>query len=479
MDRRVAAGAVAAVVFGSAALYLAWPWLAGDDAPLQGRGAKEASEETLRHTPAAPVDRARAPEGAPNVVLVIGCTVRRDQMTPYGGPAQTTPFLTELANDGVRFEGALSTSSWTREASVGLLVGRHAASVGMAEPGPRHSERVLPSELTTLAERFQAAGWSTVGVTANPNLNYEFGFGQGFDAYRDTLSERAFATENKIGGTRVVRDALKLVDARTPEDAERPLFLQVVIIDPHTPRYPRPKELMAVGDPGTRVSRTVLEYRALLRRTDAAVARLQGELKERGITPQDTLWVFVADHGEGLSMPAHHGGGHGKRMYGSTVRIPWLVRGPGVPAGHRIDGLASGVDLVPTLIGLTGLPADPALPGRDFSALVQGEGGRTDRERAFAASMFLRSNIASVWTDETQCQSGYDPEVRPRDRIPRGCFDRESDPSFRLPSEDAALLAELDAWRQQRLAEGEGADPEQLEPADDLDAQLEALGYRE
>jgi NHS family xanthosine MFS transporter len=39
----------------------------------------------------------------PNVVMVIGCTVRRDQLTPYGGPAHTTPLLASLAAQGTRF----------------------------------------------------------------------------------------------------------------------------------------------------------------------------------------------------------------------------------------------------------------------------------------------------------------------------------------------------------------------------------------
>ena len=77
---------------------------------------------------------------APNVVVVVGCTVRRDQTTPYGGPDGTTPFLTSLAAGGARFEDALATSSWTREAVAGLLTGAPAASWGL--PDPRYGEEV-------------------------------------------------------------------------------------------------------------------------------------------------------------------------------------------------------------------------------------------------------------------------------------------------------------------------------------------------
>ena len=78
---------------------------------------------------------------------------------------------------------------------MGLLTGQFAASLGMVEPGPTHSARVLPAEATTLAEHLRAAGFFTVGLTANPNLNRVFGFDQGFDIYADTRRVRGFAKE--------------------------------------------------------------------------------------------------------------------------------------------------------------------------------------------------------------------------------------------------------------------------------------------
>ena len=54
--------------------------------------------------------------GAPNLVLVIGCTVRRDQTSVHGGTA-ATPFLQQLASEGGRFEDLVTAAPWTRAAS--------------------------------------------------------------------------------------------------------------------------------------------------------------------------------------------------------------------------------------------------------------------------------------------------------------------------------------------------------------------------
>ncbi|MCB9673158.1 MAG: sulfatase [Alphaproteobacteria bacterium] len=422
---------------------------------------------TAAATPEPP--RAAARPGAPNVVLIFGCTVRRDQLPTYGGP-DTMPWLAGLAAEGSVFDDALSVSSWTRASAVGVLTGRHPLSFDLPEPGPRQSERMLPAAATTLAEVLHDAGYATLGGTANPNLNAQYGMAQGFDAYRDA-NNRAFR-QNRTG-EQVVDDALAALDARDPDLRGRPFYLQLMLIDAHHPRRPDPATIEAWRAPG--VSETVAVYRASLARLDAALARLDEGLKARGHGASDTLFVFVADHGEGLDLPAHHGPGHGKKMYGSTVRIPWIVRGPGVGAGRRIEGLASGVDVLPTLAGLLDVQTPKGADGHDLSAWVRGD--RSDvlpRERAFAYSMFHRADVGSVWTRDRQCQQFFEHD---HDKTVTGCFDRQADPGFASPIADPPLLEELLAWRLARMAEGAGTPIEKTHVSDEVAEQLEALGY--
>lgn len=431
------------------AAFLGWPAGRADRGP-SGRRAPQTT----------------APAGVPNVVMVIGCTVRKDQTTPYGGAASTTPFLAQLAREGSRFSDALSTSSWTREAVVGVLTGHHAATVGMVEPGPAHSRRRLPRQVDTLAEHLRRAGWFTIGLTANPNLNRAFGFGQGFVQYGDAPAE-GFRREKKVPGRRVVRRALAALDRRP--DPSRPFYLQLVLLDPHMPRRTPDEHGVLPSD--------LDAYRTALRSLDDALGALDEGLQARGLGGSDTLWVFVADHGEGLSLPAHHRIAHGKRMYDTTVAIPWIVRGPGVVAGGVVDGVVSGIDVSATVLGLVGVPGGGA--GLDWSRRLRGDAGGPDRSVAYSMSMFLSADVAASWTSERQCQSGYGAFADDPDGIPRGCFDRAADPGFERPFLDGPALGALDRWREARIAEGEGRSAADAEVDPGLRRQLEILGYRD
>ena len=90
---------------------------------------------------------------------------------------------------------------------------------------------------------------------------------------------------------------------------------------------------------------------------------------------RDTVVVFTADHGE---MGGAHGGlkGKGPFSYEENAHVPLIIAHPAAKAGATCLALTSHLDLLPTFVGLTGLPdanrpqAVKALPGRDFSALL-------------------------------------------------------------------------------------------------------------
>jgi arylsulfatase A-like enzyme len=90
---------------------------------------------------------------------------------------------------------------------------------------------------------------------------------------------------------------------------------------------------------------------------------------------RETVIVFTADHGE---MGGAHGGikGKGPFAYEQNAHVPLLIAHPAAKAGAMTSTLTSHLDLLPTLVGLTGLPearrpaAVRALPGHDFSGLL-------------------------------------------------------------------------------------------------------------
>lgn len=420
-----------------------------------------------------PLEGARpsAREGAPNVVLVIGCTVRKDQLSVYGGPAETTPFLAQLAAEGALFTDAIAAAPWTKASSTALLTGRHPSSVGMVEPGPGRNDRRLGREWTTLAEHLRGAGYHTVGATANPNLNAVFGFEQGFDRY---LQLESLWRDDmlKLGAVDLLPRVGTMLDA-VPQDG-RPLYLQVLLVDAHAPYDATASERERFSEPD--LPEEVAAYRVALARFDGGLASLVSLLEARGYERDDTVFVVVSDHGEGLSWPEHHGKAHGMHLAPSAVGALWTARGPGIGEGVEIDGVASGVDLVPTLLGLLDVPGYEGT-GVDHSDLLA-SGGRSTRTHAFSDTWFIDVNRAAVYTHKLACQRDFDL-VAPTEpgHFREGCFRRLRDPLHTRPIPNSALEQVLVDWREARRAEMQLVRTEDVAPPTELEAQLEALGY--
>lgn len=127
-------------------------------------------------------------------------------------------------------------------------------------------------------------------------------------------------------------------------------------------------------------------YLNLLQEGDRNVHRLLSALDDLDLW-KDTVVVFTADHGE---LGGSHGGlrNKGPVSYEQNVHVPLIVVHPDVRGGRTTRALTSHVDLLPTLVGLTGAPAGAAreitkgLPGRDFSPVLRDPAGaRVDAVR--------------------------------------------------------------------------------------------------
>ena len=100
-------------------------------------------------------------------------------------------------------------------------------------------------------------------------------------------------------------------------------------------------------------------YDAEVAWTDALVGRFVESLRTTGRL-DDTLVIVTSDHGEGLG--DHGEETHGYFVYESTLRVPLVLRGPGVKAGTRLDGVARTIDLLPTILQLTASPPPVGRP---------------------------------------------------------------------------------------------------------------------
>ncbi|MFT5288500.1 MAG: arylsulfatase A-like enzyme [Planctomycetota bacterium] len=364
----------------------------------------------------------------PNVLLISLDSTRRDLLSVYGHEAihapgtPTSPELDRLASEGVLFEEAYSTTSWTLPSHWSLMTGEpelvHAVDLDHHRPSPG---------LVPIAESLSKAGYRTAGFFTGPYLEPQFGFDRGFDRYEacygealTSASERAAEMRRRMDAAIGTGDRNRVTQARGQQvaaetalqreshgdvstdvvvgrvieelergaTAEQPFFVFAHLFDPHFDHVaPEPygsrfdpdfegaspglwddfmqNQALSVpnpsGDFGERtqvVDQRGLEniwagYEGELAWTDAGVGRILARLEELGLA-EDTLVIVVADHGDEFF--EHRGLGHRRTLYEEVVAVPMMMRLPGVlPAGARVPGTASLVQVVPTILDVLGL----------------------------------------------------------------------------------------------------------------------------
>jgi arylsulfatase A-like enzyme len=111
----------------------------------------------------------------PNVVLIIIDALRQDKLGAYGFSEETSPEIDRMARQGVRFDSVIAQSSWTRPSIGSMLTSQYPRTLGIY----KEKDEVLPHDAVTLAEVLKEAGYTTIGATANANINSSFNFQQG------------------------------------------------------------------------------------------------------------------------------------------------------------------------------------------------------------------------------------------------------------------------------------------------------------
>lgn len=336
--------------------------------------------------------RAAAREGAGNVLFIVVDTLRADHLPAYGYGAVETPNLDRFGRDAVRFEQAYANASWTRPSFATLLTGRYASSHGVMSKAAS-----LPDEATTLAEAFAEGGYHTSGIVTNYNVAPFFHFDQGFDEYRylapnflfgasDTSAKlsllqvlrrvdekaRAVLGRSEPGSAyqdaeRVNREIAQVLDG-APKD--RPLLLFVGYMDPHDPYYAHPyngvgySRAAHVKPEPDEAERLRKLYDGEIGYWDERFGELVSDLKRRGLYDDLTI-VVTADHGE--EFMEHGGFWHGTTLYDEQLHVPLFIKLPkNERGGSVVSHWVESVDIMPSLLSLSKLPAPAAVQGVDL-----------------------------------------------------------------------------------------------------------------
>jgi choline-sulfatase len=288
----------------------------------------------------------------PHVLLVTIDTLRADHLGCYGDKGAETPVLDGLAAGGTRFAVAVAHVPLTTPSHASILTGLTPLRHGIRDNGGF----ALPEGIPTLATLLHGAGYRTAAFVSGFPLDRRFGLGRGFDTYDDRLPygddpRRAAYVERRADAT--TEAALHWL-AGVATDQAPPWLLWVHYFDPHAP-YEPPGELAA------RFAQR--PYDGEIAFVDRQLGRLLRGLEEKGLAAR-TLVLVTSDHGESLG--EHGEETHGVFIYDSTVRVPWIMSGPGVPRGRVATTVARGIDVTPTLLDLAGQPVPASMEGRSL-----------------------------------------------------------------------------------------------------------------
>jgi choline-sulfatase len=403
-------------------------------------------------TPPAPAPPPR------HLVLVTVDTLRADRLGCYGSATVATPRLDRISREGALAPDATVHVPLTRPSHASLFTGLLPAQHGLRD----NISPALDAKVPLLAETLKGAGFRTAGFVSSIVLSRQSGLHRGFDVYSDRFDvdedDARFLNTIQRRGDGPTDEAVQWLAKEAGSGAR--LFAWLHLYDPHDPyEAPEPYASRYAGRP----------YDGEVAYTDELVGRLDDALARLGLRDQ-TLLVVTSDHGEGLG--EHGEEVHGYFVYETTLRVPLLLRGPGVPAGARIGGVARSVDVVPTLHALLGTPPPAGLAGTSLVPALRGQEPATERP-AYAES--LTPLLHYGWSDLRTLRDGrFKYILAPRPEL----YDLRDDPHERhnLESSQPAQAGALRSALLARIA-GETAASQTVSVPPDVLEKLGALGY--
>jgi tetratricopeptide (TPR) repeat protein len=379
------------------------------------------------------------PEPPPSVLLITLDTTRADRLGSYGYLHAETPTSDRLAAQGVRYSRAYSTCPLTIPSHATIFTGRTPMSHGVRDNG----DFVLGDAAVTLAERFRDAGYHTAAFTAAFPTQARWGFDQGFAVYHDPLERLPDQLDwrDERPASAVIDDALA-----TLATATGPTLAWVHLFDAHWPY--KPPEPFLSGHEGR-------PYDGEIAYADNELGRLLTWWDERF---PNSIVVLTSDHGEAMGEGGEQT--HGFLLHDGTIRVPLILRGPGIDPGSVVDTPVSHVDIAPTVLALAGISLHEGMDGKDLRTGGSGQAYSEALTGQFNLGLAPLSAVTEsggryteggygAWYPASGSKVAVDPDQGavlsgPRDRLAamRGGHAEIEAPSAAL---DAEALAQLQA----------------------------------
>lgn len=311
-------------------------------------------------------------ENRPNVIVITLDTTRADRLRCYGYDAIFTPNLDQIAEEGILFSQAYSSSPTTLPSHCSLFTGLYPPTHGVRD---NVGHQLSDQGITTLAEILKEQGYQTGAFIASRVLESSFGLNQGFDVYDQNIPPK----ENERNAKSVISATIAWLE----EQKTDPFFAWVHLYDPHQPNEaPLPFSAQYL-DP----------YNAEIAYMDFQLGVLLRWLEEKKYYDNTIIWV-TADHGESLGEHGEHT--HGYFLYDATLHIPFFVKlAKNIHSENSyvktVENTVRLIDVMPTLLRLLDLEIPPWIQGNDLTPLMQGDFSELSSQTPLQKTIYMET----------------------------------------------------------------------------------------
>lgn len=343
----------------------------------------------------------------PNIIFILTDDWGYGDLGCYGNTDLQTPNIDQLAKEGTRFTDFHVASPVCSPSRCTFMTGHYPARHlvhGHYERFDHNESRYmnnwLDPEAYTLPKLLKTAGYRTAHYgkwhlgggggqyghpDAPPVIDYGYddtrtwnGNGPtwlGTEKWPFTLFNDIDQVWAAASSQLAVEEALDFIK----QDKEKPFFINLWLKDPHTPLHPTEEQRAPYKD----LEEPRQTYYSVLTNADAQIGRLMTELDDMGLTDK-TILVFTSDNGpetikKEMGTYGSTGGLRGRKrsLYEGGVRVPFIVKWPGVVAAEAVDttSLLSSADMLPTFLEIAGvdMPQDLHPDGVDALKAFKGE----------------------------------------------------------------------------------------------------------
>jgi arylsulfatase A-like enzyme len=312
----------------------------------------------------------------PNVVLIYADDLGYGDLSCYGSGI-STPNIDQIAREGMRFTHFYSASPVCSPSRAALMTGRYPVRVGIPSVLFPSDTYGLPPNEMTMAEVLKTSQYKTmcIGKWHLGSLPQYLPTNRGFDEFFGMLCSNDQEPTVLLHDAQVIEEPAQqdTLTERYTEQAidfirrsnDAPFFLYLAHTFPHIPLATSPRFL---GKSGMGL------YADVVQELDWSTAQVLQSLKDNNVD-EHTLVLFSSDNGPWFQGSSGRLRGRKGETWDGGMRMPFLARYPGkIPAGTVFRGVATAMDVLPTVAALTGSALPPnKLDGVDISPILTGE----------------------------------------------------------------------------------------------------------